>query len=116
MLDFNFYWRQNEERIEMLKTGMLAVLLILFVVPSASAKDVSAQQAGLNYALQQMEKSEAEYKADAQKVVDTEKVIEQKKKQLAEEQKKAEQSKKNYLEAKEKLSKAQEILDRAWKE
>jgi hypothetical protein len=86
------------------------------VAPVAQARDVSAQQAGLNYALQQMEKSETEYKADAQKVTDTEKVIEQKKKQLAEEQKKAELSRKSYLEAKEKVNKAQAALDRAWKE
>ena len=100
----------------MVKIGIVTALLICAVVPAASAKDVSAQQAGLNYALQQMEKTEAEYKSDAQKVADTEKVIEQKKRQLAEEQKKAELSRKNYQEAKEKLSKAQEILDRAWKE
>ncbi len=100
----------------MLKIGVLFASLIFVLAPSANAKDVSAQQAGLNYALQQMEKSEAEYKADAQKVSETEKLIEQKKKQLAEEQKKAEASKKSYVEAKEKLAKAQEILDRAWKE
>jgi hypothetical protein len=104
------------ERDDMLKIGMVAILLMLAAAPVVHAKDVSAQQAGLNYALQQMEKSEAEYKADAQKVTETEKAIEQKKKQLAEEQKKAELSRKNYLEAREKLAKAQEILDRAWKE
>jgi len=100
----------------MLKIGMVVTLLMLAAAPVAHAKDVSAQQAGLNYALQQMEKSEAEYKSDAQKVTETEKVIEQKKKQLADEQKKAELSRKSYLEAKEKIAKAQEILYRAWKE
>lgn len=100
----------------MLKIGIVTTLLMFAAIPAASARDVSAQQAGLNYALQQMERAEAEYKSDTQRVADTEKVIEQKKKQLAEEQKKAELSKKNYLEAKEKVGKAQEILDRAWKE
>lgn len=99
----------------MLKYGwMLAMLLA--AMPAAQAKDVSAQQAGLNYALQNLEKAEAEYKSDSAKVAETEKIIEQKKKQLAEEQKKAELSKKNYQEAKEKLTRAQEVLDRAWKE
>ena len=100
----------------MSKILIVTALLMFALVPTVRAKDVSAQQAGLNYALQQMEKSEAEYKSDTQRVADTEKVIEQKNKQLAEEKKKAEQSRKNYLEAKEKLDKAQEILDRAWKE
>ncbi len=100
----------------MLKIGIATTLLMFAIAHAAQAKDVSAQQAEFNYALQQMEKTEAEYKADTQKVADTEKVIEQKKKQLSEEQKKAELSKKNYLEAKEKLGKAQTTLDRAWKE
>jgi hypothetical protein len=39
----------------MLKIGMVATLLLLATAPVAHAKDVSAQQAGLNYALQQME-------------------------------------------------------------
>lgn len=100
----------------MLRTGILVALLTCAAIPVAQAKDVSSQQAGLNFALQRMEQAEAEYKADAQKVSDTEKIIEQKKKQLAEEQKKAELSKKNYLESKEKVGTAQAILDKAWKE
>lgn len=100
----------------MLRVGILTALFVFAVAPVAQARDVSAQQAGLNYALQQMEKSETEYKADAQRVTDTEKIIAQKKKQLAEEQKKAELSRKSYLEAKEKVNKAQAALDRAWKE
>lgn len=94
----------------------MTALFMFAAISPAQAKDVSAQQAGLNFALQNMERAEAEYKSDAQKVSETEKVIEQKKKQLAEEQKKAELSRKNYLQAKEKLSAAQAVLDRAWKE
>jgi hypothetical protein len=100
----------------MLRVGILIALFMFAAIPLAQAKDVSAQQAGLNYALQNMEKAEAEYKSDAQKVSETEKVLEQKKKQLAEEQKKAESSRTNYLQAKEKVSAAQAVLDRAWKE
>lgn len=95
---------------------MLTALVMFAAIPFAQARDVSAQQAGLNYALQNMEKAEAEYRADAQKATDTEKLIEQKKKQLAEEQKKAELSRKIYLESKEKVSAAQAVLDRAWRE
>jgi hypothetical protein len=91
-------------------------VLFFFLMLSAQAKDLSAQQAGFNNALRKMEKAEEVYKIDAQAVVDTEKAIEKKKQQLVEEQKKAELSKKNYLEAKEKLEVAQEVLDRAWKE
>lgn len=100
----------------MLKIGFSAVLLIFVSMPWALAKDVSAQQAGYNNALQKLERAEAESKADAQAVADTEKLIERKKKQLAEEQKKAELSRKNLLDAKEKLEQAQMILDKAWKE
>ncbi len=95
---------------------IIAIFVLLVVAPVVNAKDVSAQQAGYNNALQKMEKAEAEHKADAQAVADTEKFIEKKKKQLAEEQKKAESSKKIYMESKEKLEQAQAALDKAWKE
>jgi hypothetical protein len=101
---------------DMLKIQLFAFLMLYVFVPVAQAKDVSAQQAGYNNALQKMEQAEAQYKADAQAVVDTEKSIEKKKKQLAEEQKRADISRKNYLDAKEKLDQAQAILDKAWKE
>lgn len=101
---------------DMFKIGMFAVLVLFVAMPLAQAKDVSAQQAGYNNALQKMERAEAESKADAQAVAETEKLIERKKKQLAEEQRKAELSRKNFMEAKEKLDQAQIILDKAWKE
>jgi ABC-type multidrug transport system fused ATPase/permease subunit len=100
----------------MFKIKLLVAMVLLVFVPLAQAKDVSAQQAGYNNALQRMEKAEEEYKADAQAVADTEKVIEKKRKQLAEEQKKADLSRKNYQEAREKLEQAQNILDKAWKQ
>jgi hypothetical protein len=73
------------------------------------------QQATYNNALQQLERSETEYKTDTQAVGDTEKLIEKKQKQLAEEKLKAEVSRKNYLDAKQKLERAQTALDNAWK-
>jgi hypothetical protein len=100
----------------MLRVKFMVALFLLVIAPLAQAKDVSAQQAGYNNALQKMEKAETEYKTDAQAVADTEKFIEKKKKQLAEEQKKAELSRKNYLDSKEKLDQAQAALDKAWKE
>ena len=99
----------------MLRVWMLFALALCVFAPLAYAKDVSLQQAAYNNALQKLERSEAEYKADAQAVAETEKVIEKKKKQLAEEQKKAELSRKNYMDAKESLEQAQAALDRAWK-
>jgi multidrug resistance efflux pump len=92
------------------------LFLLSFLMSSVQAKDLSAQQAGFNNALKKMERAEALYKSDAQSVVDTEKAIEKKRQQLSEEQKKAELSQKNYLDAKEKLDQAQQILDQAWKD
>lgn len=100
----------------MLKVKFVAAMLMLVVVSSVQAKDLSVQQAGYNNAMQRMEKAEEIYKTDAQAVTDTEKHIEKKKQQLAEEQKKAEISRKNYLDAKEKFDQAQIVLDNAWKE
>lgn len=100
----------------MLKITMITAMVLLILSPTVHAKDVSAQQAGYNNALQKMEKAEAEYKADAQAVADTEKFIEKKKKQLADEQKKSEVSMKKFMESKEKLEHAQAALDKAWKE
>jgi hypothetical protein len=62
----------------MFKISLLSAILLFVLVQLAQAKDVSAQQAGYNNALQRMEKAEEEYKADAQAVADTEKVIEKK--------------------------------------
>jgi hypothetical protein len=99
----------------MFRVWILPVLAVCLVVPFAQAKDVSMQQATYNNALQKLERSEVEYKADTQAVGDTEKLIEKKQKQLSEEKKKAEISRKNYLDAKESLERAQTVLDNAWK-
>lgn len=100
----------------MLRVKIVATLFMFAMFHSVQAKDVSVQQAGYNNALHKMERAEETFKADAQAVADTEKFIERKKKQLAEEQKKADFSKKMYLEAREKLERAQLELDKAWKE
>jgi hypothetical protein len=100
----------------MLKIQFLSLLLLCLFVPVTQAKDVSAQQAGYNNALQRVERAEAEAKADAQAVAETEMVIEKKTKQLAEEKKKADISSKKLLDAKDALDQAQKILDKAWKD
>lgn len=93
------------------------------LVPAAQAKDVSAQQAGVEYARQEIERAEAQNKSDLDDVVAAEKLLEQRKrafeqqtKKLADDRKKAELSKKRLQEAKLKYNKAQAILDQAWKE
>ena len=100
----------------MVKIQFTVLLLLCAFVQVTQAKDVSAQQAGYNNALQKVERAETESRADEQAVLETEKIIEKKTKQLAEEKRKAEISRKKLLDAKEALDQAQKILDKAWKE
>ncbi len=107
----------------MLKKQIMFLAVLLAFGPTAHAKDVSAQQAGVEYARQEVDKANAQHKADLQDVADAEKLLEQRKKaydqqakQLADDRKKAELSKKHLQEANEKFSKAQAILDQAWKQ
>lgn len=101
----------------------LTALFLTFTASPSQAKDLSAQQAGVEYARQEVEKADAQNKSDLQDVAESEKLLEQRKKafelqtkQLADDRKKAELSKKKLQEAQAKHSKAQAILDQAWKE
>lgn len=101
---------------------VLAVLLLGFV-SIAQAKDVSAQQAGVEYARQEVDKADVQHKADVNDVAAAEKLLEQRKKayeqqvtELELNKKKAELSKQRLQDANAKFSKAQAILDQAWKE
>jgi hypothetical protein len=101
---------------------ILALLCITFA-SVAQAKDVSAQQAGVEYARQEVEKADVQHKSDLKQVTEAEKLLEQRKKafdeqtkQLADDRKKAELSKQRLQEANAKFTKAQAILDQAWKE
>jgi uncharacterized protein HemX len=102
----------------------LVLSLMLFAVASpAQAKDVSAQQAGVEYARQEVERADTQHKSDLRDVTESEKLLEQRRKafeqqtkQLAEDRKKAELSQKHLQEANAKFTKAQAILDQAWKE
>lgn len=107
----------------MLKIRIMAVIFLSVFTSLAHAKDVSAQQAGVEYARQEVEKADAQNKADLKEVAESEKLLEQRRKafelqtkQLADDRKKADLSKKRLQEANVKYGKAQAILDQAWKE
>ncbi|MEK7438764.1 MAG: hypothetical protein AAB150_17975 [Pseudomonadota bacterium] len=93
------------------------IALVLFAAAfPLPAKDVSAEQSAVQYARQEFEKLEAEHKADLEQAELTRKALEPLKKQYQAEQKKASLSEKRKQQAKAKLDKAQEALDRAWKQ
>ncbi len=100
-----------------------AVLVMAAGAVPVHARDVSAQQAGVEYARQGVEQAEAQNKADMDRLADAEKLLAQRKrayeqqiKQVEDDRRKAEMSRQQLQESKSKLSKAQAILDRAWKE
>jgi multidrug resistance efflux pump len=92
----------------MLKLGLIFAVF-LSMTSLAQARDVSAQQVGMEYARVNLEKAEAEHKDNLQRVSDSEK-------RLAEDRQKAAISKKNLDESKAKYDKAQQLLDQAWKQ
>ena len=104
----------------------IQVTLAIFfysITSIAQAKDVSAQQAGVEFARKEVEKADVVHKANLKEVGEAEKLLEQRKKAfeeqtkiLAEDRKKAELSKQSLQDANNKLNKAQAILDQAWKE
>ena len=99
----------------MLKQGLL--LLILFSTASlAQAKDVSAQQVGVEYARGNLDKAQAEHKANLQRVSDSENRLADAQKRLAEDRQNAADSKKKLEEAQAKYERAQQLLDQAWKQ
>jgi predicted nucleic acid-binding Zn-ribbon protein len=99
---------------------MLRVVLIFAVFLSttslAQAKDVSAQQVGVEYARGNLEKAEAEYKDNLQRVSDSEKRLADAQNRLAQDRQRTATSKKSLDEARVKYTRAQEILDQAWKQ
>jgi hypothetical protein len=111
---------------EMKTISKIQITLAMILVASsavAQAKDVSAQQAGVEYARQEFEKADVTHKANLKDVADSERLLAQRKKayeeqikQLLNDRKKAELSKQHLQEANAKYSKAQAILDQAWKE
>ena len=100
----------------MLGTRTVAALVLFALGFQVLARDVALEQSAVQYARQEFEKAEAEHKADAEQAARTRKALEPLKKQFEEEQKKASLSEKKKQQAKAKLDKAQEALDRAWKQ
>jgi len=99
----------------MLKVGLTFAVLVS-VTSLAQAKDVSAQQVGVEYARENVEKAEAEHKGNLQRVADSEQRLSEAQKRLAEDQQKATTSKKILDESRAKYTRAQELLDQAWKQ
>ena len=100
----------------MIRIQPIAALILCFAAFPALAKDVSQEQSAVQYARQEFERAEAEHKADVEQAARTRKALEPLKKQFDEEQKKAGLSEKKKQQAKARLEKAQEALDRAWKQ
>ncbi|MBI4808711.1 MAG: hypothetical protein HY799_07190 [Nitrosomonadales bacterium] len=95
----------------------LLVLAVLYSMTSlAQAKDVSAQQVGVEYARENQAKAETEHKGNLQRVAESEKNLADAQKRLVEDRQKTEASKKKLDEASAKFLRAQELLDKAWKE
>jgi len=99
---------------------MLRMLLVLGLLASVSslvhAKDVSAQQAGAEYAREALLKAESEHQDNLKKVAESEKELAEAQKQLSEDRKKAEGSKAKLDQAKAKSDRAQALLEQAWKQ
>ena len=98
----------------MLKTGLFFTVLVS-MTSLAQAKDVSAQQVGVEYARENLEKAEAQHKDNLQKVTDSEKRLADAQKRLEEDRQKAAASKKDLDEAAARHVRAQQLLDQAWK-
>jgi hypothetical protein len=95
---------------------MLLVMGLLAAMSSpVLAKDVSAQQAGVEYAREAMLKVDSEHQDNLKKVAESEKELAEAQKQLAEDKKTADTSKLKLDQAKAKYDKAQAVLDQAWK-
>lgn len=93
------------------------ILAVLFSMSGlAQAKDVSAQQVGLEYARDNLEKAEAEHKANLQRVAESEKRQAEAQKRLEEDRQNAAASNKKLEESKAKYERAQQLLDQAWKQ
>ena len=99
-----------------MRKTVLILAVFLLMTSLAQAKDVSAQQVGVEYARGNLEKAEAEHKDNLQRVSDSEKRLADAQNQLAIDRQKAVVSKKNLDEAKVKYTRAQELLDKAWKQ
>jgi hypothetical protein len=100
----------------MLRIRTLAALVLFALGFQVLARDVSIEQSTVQYARQEFEKAEAEHTADLEQAARTGKELGVLKKKYEDEQKRANLSEKKKQQAKARLDKAQEALDRAWKQ
>ena len=100
----------------MTRVGIFTAVVLFAIAFPLQARDVSAEQSAVQYARQEFERLEAEHRADVEQAARTRKALEPLKKQYESEQKKASLSERKKRQAKLKLDKAQEALDRAWKQ
>jgi hypothetical protein len=100
----------------MLRIQTIAALILFALAFRIPARDVSLEQNAVQYARQEYDKAEAGHKADAEQAARTGKALATLKKQYEEEQKRASLSAKRKQQAKARLDRAQESLDRAWKQ
>jgi uncharacterized membrane protein YgaE (UPF0421/DUF939 family) len=100
----------------MLIVRTFAAFVFLSVALPLQARDVSREQSAVQYARQEFENADAEYKADAEQAARTKKEMEALKKKLDAEQKKASISATKRQQAKARLEKAEQALDKAWKQ
>lgn len=99
----------------MLKTGLFFTVLVSVISP-VQARDVTAQQVGLEYARENLEKAELEYKEARQRVADSEKRLADAQARAEADRQSAATSRKNLDEASAKHVRAQQLLDQAWKQ
>ena len=99
----------------MRRVQMVAALILATASVQVPARDVTREQSAVQYARQAYEKADAEHKADAERLAQTRKAMASLKKQLEQEQKKASLSEKAKQQAKAQLDRAEQALDRAWK-
>ncbi|MFA5912888.1 MAG: hypothetical protein WC830_04950 [Burkholderiales bacterium] len=95
---------------------LIAALILAAAASRVPARDVSVEQSAVQYARQEYRQAEAEHKADVEQMERTRKALEPLKKQFEEEQKRASLSEQKKQQAKARLGKAEEALDRAWKQ
>ncbi|GAB4125420.1 MAG: hypothetical protein Fur0040_07640 [Sideroxydans sp.] len=102
----------------MSRIGLVVLLSGVMLAGMASvghAKDVSAQQAGVELAREAWLKAEAAHQTNLKKVAEAEQALTEAQQHLEQERKQAAASKVALEQAKARLDQAQANLDRAWK-
>jgi septal ring factor EnvC (AmiA/AmiB activator) len=93
---------------------LVCFICCLACSPLALAKDVSAQQAGVEYAQNEMDSAEQKYQNKLRRVADSEKKLESVKKELADNRQQLQAAQEEKDAAQKRLTRAQELLDQAW--